>query len=135
MDDRNVRATLPERLELGRLRSGPYGSDSSFGATGAFLVIGPHGRELQIIASDGSDPEGQGWEHVSVSLAKRPPNWEEMCFVKNLFWTPDECVVQYHPAQDDYINCHPNCLHLWRNVNFTFPTPPPILVGPKQEIT
>lgn len=25
---------------------------------------------------------GGGWEHVSVSLARRCPTWEEMCIIK-----------------------------------------------------
>ena len=29
---------------------------------------------------------GGGWEHVSVSLARRCPTWEEMCMVKDIFW-------------------------------------------------
>lgn len=40
---------------------------------------------------------GGGWEHVSVSFASRCPTWDEMCEVKDIFWTPEECVVQYHP--------------------------------------
>ena len=39
------------------------------------------------------------WEHVSVSLPDRCPTWEEMCFIKDLFWNSDECVVQYHPPK------------------------------------
>ena len=35
---------------------------------------------------------GGGWEHVSVSLARRCPTWEEMCMIKDLF-------VEYHPPR------------------------------------
>lgn len=80
--------------------------------------------ELRIIAS-----EGEGWEHVSVSTAVRCPTWDEMCYVKNLFWDDEDCVVQYHPPKADYINNHPHCLHLWRPTEVEIPRPPSILVG------
>jgi len=47
-----------------------------------------------------------------------------MCWVKSLFWGPDEWVVQFHPAEADYVNRHPNCLHLFRPVGVSFPVPP-----------
>lgn len=89
--------------------------------------LGPHDRaDTKIIAYDGSinhDP----WEHVSVSLydKKRCPSWEEMCLVKDLFWSSDETVMQFHPAKYDYVNIHQFCLHLWklRGVN---PDMPPL---------
>lgn len=64
------------------------------------------------------------WEHVSVS-ARTTPTWDEMCWVKNLFWPADECVVQFHPAGKDYISDHDACLHLWRVIGVDFPLPPP----------
>jgi hypothetical protein len=67
------------------------------------------GRRLKVLAGDGA-----GWDHVSVSLPDRPPTWEEMVAMKRLFFKDDEVVMQLHPAEKDYVNCHPNCLHLWR---------------------
>ena len=108
--------------------TGAYGSTPDYGTTGAFLVMGPKGALLRIIASD-----GEGWEHVSVSTDRRCPNWDEMCFVKDLFWCDDECVVQFHPPKAEYVNYHPNCLHLWKPVGLDVQMPPSILVGPKKE--
>lgn len=74
--------------------------------------------------------DGLGWEHVSVSLdRKRCPDWEEMCFVKNLFWDENDCVIQYHPPKSEYISMHPYCLHLWRPIEKEIPRPPSIMVG------
>lgn len=67
---------------------------------------------------------GMGWEHVSVAYPNRCPTWEEMCRVKNIFWSDDECVVQYHPPKADYVNFHPYCLHLWRKVGENYELPP-----------
>jgi hypothetical protein len=56
-----------------------------------------------------------------------------MCQVKDLFWDAHEVVLQFHPAKQDYVNCHPHCLHLWRHKwkMKQVPLPPAILVGPK----
>lgn len=126
-----MRNIVPEKLEAARLREGLMGSTSDYGTTGAFHVMGPKAAMLLIISS-GVDTEF-GWEHVSVSTERRTPNWDEMCFVKDLFWRDDECVVQYHPPKADYVNCHPNCLHLWMPLWAEIPMPPPILVGPQRE--
>ena len=67
---------------------------------------------------------GPPWDHVSVSKIDKPPTWEEMCYVKSLFFEEDECVVQFHPAKSQYVNIHPNVLHLWKLANGTFPMPP-----------
>jgi hypothetical protein len=56
-----------------------------------------------------------------------------MCFVKDLFWDDEECVMQLHPPKSDYVNCHPNCLHLWKPVGQDIPRPPSELVGPTNQ--
>lgn len=80
---------------------------------------------MRVIASD-----GEGWDHVSVSLAHRIPNWLEMEHIKRMFFRPDECCMQLHVAVVDHINCHPHTLHLWRpNDGREIPRPPNSLVG------
>jgi hypothetical protein len=116
------------KLEEYRIRSGDYGSRPGK-PYGAFEVPGPCGERLTIIAADGKDTF---WEHVSVSTRRRIPNWTEMCFVKDLFWTPEECVVQFHPPASDYVNNYSKVLHLWRCTNREFPRPSSILVGVKE---
>lgn len=82
-------------------------------------------RSCKVIASD----EG-GWRHVSVSIldSSSPPSWEMMSEAKDLFWSPDEWVIQFHPARSEYVNIHPGCLHLWQPWDgekpIQFPTPP-----------
>lgn len=91
---------------------------------GCFIVPLKHQQKLRIIASDGF-----GWEHVSVSRRDRCPTWDEMCQIKALFWDEDDCVIQYHPPRSEYVNNHPNCLHLWRPIGVLLPMPPSIMVG------
>lgn len=78
---------------------------------------------FNVIASSGG-----GWEHVSVSTEERCPKWSEMQQIKELFFDDDEAVMQLHPAKSDYVNVHPNCLHLWRPLHAVIPLPEKIMV-------
>ena len=122
---------MSPQLERCRIRTGAYGSPSGEDY-GAFEIEGPNFRLLRIIASPGDANENIPWEHVSVSLSNRCPNWTEMCFVKDLFWDEEDTVMQLHPPKSKWINNHPYCLHLWRPTSETIPLPPEIAVGEKQ---
>lgn len=74
-----------------------------------------------------------GWEHLSVSMPNKMPSWDQMCKMKDIFWNKDEACVQYHPKEEDYVNNHPYCLHIWKPTEVELPTPPHILVGFKSE--
>lgn len=74
-----------------------------------------------------------GWEHLSVSMPSKTPSWEQMCMMKDVFWNKDEACVQYHPKEEDYVNMHQHCLHIWKPTEQELPTPPHILVGFKNE--
>lgn len=123
-----MRVKPSAELERGRMRHGLYRSDSSCGNNGVFEVVGPRGIKLRLIVSD-----EMGWEHVSVRPVNktRCPTWDEMCFVKDLFWGEDEVVVQFHPKRSKYINNANNVLHLWKRVGAEFEMLPTILVGMK----
>lgn len=119
---------VPEQY---RIRSGRAASDASYGNNGAFVVpLKTNRQTVHVIASDGA-----GWQHVSVSRPDRCPTWAEMCEVKDLFFGPDEWVMQFHPAASDYVNTHPFCLHLWRPVGRDFPLPEPWMVGSLEKLT
>ncbi len=108
-------------------------SDATYGNNGMFLV--PCGREiLRCMISDGTGSREMGlplWEHVSVSLSNRVPSYAELCFVKDLFWSDDETVMQLHVPRCDHVNNHPFCLHLWRPIGQEIPRPPAEFVGLK----
>lgn len=74
------------------------------------------------------------WDHVSVAPLKRNklPTWEQMCKVKELFFKPEEAVIQIHPPKDEYVNNMPNCLHLWRANDKEMILPPSFMVGLKK---
>ncbi len=112
------------RIEQYRVKTGPFRSTAADGNNGAFFIPLGKGQVLAVQVSDGG-----GWDHVSASLFDRCPTWEEMCRVKDLFFDPEEVVVQYHPAASTYVNNHPHCLHLFRPQAVALPTPPAIMVG------
>lgn len=95
-------------------------------------------EQLRVIASDGNDwleiYDPPVWEHVSVSLPHRCPTWEELDFIKNLWWREDETVIQLHVPRDRHVNYHPFCLHLWKPVGIAIPLPPPSTVGPNDKV-
>ena len=132
-----MRVPFPELVEQRRFTGDKHGT--ALGArSGLFAIPFAEPRSvLQIIAGD---PARQsGWEHVSVvasskkdgTLRERTPTWDEMCYVKSLFWNDDECVAQFHPPKSEYVNHHPHCLHLWRPTQSELPLPPSHLVGSK----
>lgn len=120
-----MKKRFPPRLKLQRVKHPLHGSVGD-DRNGAFVLNGPCGRQLFVMVSDGF-----GWDHVSVSLVgkatEEPPNWVEMCWVKDQFFEPHEAVVQYHPPRAEYVNVS-ECLHLWRPQNAPLPMPPLPLV-------
>jgi hypothetical protein len=146
----NTRLAEPYRIRTGRM-----GSDSSFGCNGQFTfpvrsvkgrgqagMFPAAGQSLQLVFARGTMglrhawnlyvqiSDQDAWEHCSISLPARCPTWEEMAFVAGLFWDPEDTVIQYRPAASSYVNCHPFCLHWFRPIGVTLPTPPSFLVGP-----
>lgn len=118
-----------ETLNKYRYKKDPWGTNDGdqfglffvpykIGTTPLKIVVAPFDSEME-------------WEHVSASLPNRCPTWEEMCFVKHLFFEDHETVIQFHPPLSEYVNNHPYCLHLWRNKKDEIKTPPSILVGLK----
>jgi hypothetical protein len=136
---------VPERFRY----QGVPGRESERGElNGAFLVMPNPARRMTIalrcIASCGADweemmlagvvPPGPAWEHVSVSPQphiERTPTWEEMCYVKSLFWDDEDAVIQIHPPASEYVNQARYCLHLWRPVGVELVRPPALCVGDK----
>lgn len=122
-------------LNKHRLKFGPMGSTDDYGFNGMFSFPLPgEARRVYCVASDGTDakPGWPKWKHVSVSFGAanhKTPSWEVMCAVKELFFEPEETVIQLHPPKSRWINNHPGCLHLWRYLEGEFPLPPSFYVG------
>ncbi len=69
-----------------------------------------------------------GWDHVSVHIETRSgircPWWDEIDYIRKLFFKGDEWVMQLHTPVDKHINKHPSTLHLWRPQDQVIPVPP-----------
>jgi hypothetical protein len=118
-----------EMLDKYRLKTSDWGT--SEGSRYGFFFI-PYKMQkppLKVMSAPFGDD--QEWEHVSVSLPNRCPSWEEMSFIKQLFWCKEDTVIQFHPPESEYVNNHPFCLHLWRNTKNETKCPPSILTGLK----
>lgn len=100
-----------------------YGSAGN-AVCGAFMMPADTDDFLRVIASNAG-----GWDHVSVSLAKRCPTWAEMERVKRLFFKPEEMAMQLHVPVEAHINFHNFCLHLWRPHKGEIPRPPGWMVA------
>lgn len=87
-----------------------------------FLFLPGESNPATVAFSFGSTELYEGWEHVSMSLKKRYPTWNEMCLLKHLFFYEDEVVVQFYP--DIKNNIYSNSLNLWKNKNLEFKIPP-----------
>jgi hypothetical protein len=123
-----------------RIRKGPLASDDSIGFCGAFSII--LNKKISIkkkyilicIADDGCNgmPINKCFEHVSCykhdNKKRYTPSWNDMCYVKSLFWDDEDCVIQYHPSKSQYVNINPFVLHLWRPIGIEIPIPPKELV-------
>ena len=79
-----------------------------------YFVIPFRTTNLHVMASTHSDGLYGLWEHVSVSLKNRNPNWDEMCFIKEMFWGEDSQCIQFHPRKRDNVNLAEHCLHIWK---------------------
>lgn len=113
---------VPKNIEKCRVTTGAMKSTANMGFNGLFII--PYANvKLAVICSD----QG-GWDHVSVSLSHRVPSWEEMSFIKRLFFDPEETVVQFHPPESKYINFCKTVLHLWRKHGKPYELPPARMV-------
>jgi hypothetical protein len=132
-----MRKTPNLNVERYRDRHGQFASSRADGNNGRFLIPSTSRTMLMCVVSDGA-----GWEHVSVSVkilaasqqlieAQRCPSWEEMCRIKDLFFEPEECVIQFHPRRSQYRNHHEFVLHLWRPTDAVIPEPNADFVAPK----
>ena len=124
-----MRAHLPPFVERARIVSGSLASDPNSGPQGAFLLPGPLGNTLSVVASNGRDWKlaglaGEAWQHVSVSLPRRCPTWREMEWVREQFFNDDELVLQFSVPREKHINHHDYCLHLWKPTETAIPLPP-----------
>lgn len=114
--------TVDEILKSGQI----YSNSLVYSADGIKGCICIERVDMTFVASWGG-----GWDHVSVSPLRsyKVPTWDMMCKIKQIFFKPDEAVIQIHPPEDQYVNNKVNCLHLWRANDKEMLLPPSFMVG------
>ena len=122
-----MKPAFPERVERGRDTKGHFHPSSRGDQWGCFDLDTNDRVRLRIVVSPGGDEVP--FEHVSVSTRTRCQTWDEMCWVKSLFWDDEEAVVQFHPPKSQYVNDHPYCLHLWKPTGYELVLPPMVAIG------
>lgn len=106
---------VPERF---RLTSGQHATTRADGNNGRFVVILMFRQSVLVEASDAS-----GWEHVAISRTDRVVSYGELRQIKDMFWSPEDCVLQFFPPQGAFIYDDRTQLHLWRPAGADLPVP------------
>lgn len=75
-----------------------------------------------IIASD-EIHDGRRWLHVSTAFVDRLPTWLELRDLKNWLIGREKLAIQVLPRESEYVNIHPNCLHLFSPLDGPDPIP------------
>ena len=76
---------------------------------------------LLVLASAGIMRDGREWLHVSFSRKSRLPSYDDLQLVKREFIGNDKKAIMVFPEQENYVNIHPNCLHLWYSAENPIP--------------
>jgi len=116
-------------LDPFRIGKGPLGSDSKdpkSKRSGAFSFL-VEGMPINVIVvADAGDNDDTGWERASITiqcmrrvkgkkkrqLVDRPPSYEEILQIKDVFWPKDEPVCQYYG--EDINDPQHLTVELWR---------------------
>ncbi len=51
--------------------------------------------------------------HISISRPDKYPTWDEIKEARYRFMPRDRDAYMILPKEEDYVNYHPNCFHIW----------------------
>lgn len=109
--------------ECYRVTQGVLATDRGHGNNGAFLIPAT-GHPAAVIASD-----QDGWEMVSIAHCERPLTLAEVDAIRDLFWSQDDVVIQFHFPHQDRKGQHRYAVKLWRRAGQDAQLPPRHLLG------
>jgi len=69
-------------------------------------------KGLLIILTVGEELDNKNWLHISYSRSHSIPDYHDTKFILNNF-VLDKKAITVYPSKEEYVNDHPNCLHLW----------------------
>lgn len=70
-------------------------------------------NSMRVIWSAATELDGRVWLHVSVSRPDRLPSYSDMKMVKRYFIGSDRFAYSVWAPDDEHVNIHERCLHLW----------------------
>lgn len=70
-------------------------------------------RKVIVSCAKRPDDGNKRWLHVTVSHPHRMPTYKELTEVKRLFIGKDRKAIMVFPEQENHVNIHETCLHLW----------------------
>lgn len=68
---------------------------------------------LLVMASVGIMQDNREWLHVSFSRQSKMPTYADLQLVKREFFGKDKKAIMVFPEEENYVNVHKYCLHLW----------------------
>jgi hypothetical protein len=74
-------------------------------------------KNLRVIIDVRTLEDNMQWLHVSFSRSSYLPSWDDTKFIKECFIGDNEAIMIF-PKQEDYVNIHKFCLHLWSPITF-----------------
>lgn len=89
----------------------------------AFVFDSPDSADVLTLRIGNLDDDIDIWEFAAVEAEWRCPTWNEMKFVKDHLWAPEDVCLQLHPQQSRYINKSEFCLWIWRPIKLSIPQP------------
>lgn len=76
---------------------------------------------LLVVASAAIMQDGKEWLHISFSRKSKMPTYADLQLVKREFIGNDKKAIMVFPEEKNYVNIHPNCLHLWYSAENPIP--------------
>ncbi len=68
---------------------------------------------LRVLVDCEEKEDGRQWLHVSYSRKSWTPNHDDTVKIKNAFIGSDLYAYAVFPPEENYVNIHAHCLHLW----------------------
>ena len=57
--------------------------------------------------------DGLLWKHCAASYPDHLPTYGDMRMIRRNWFDAGDTAIQVFPPESEYVNLHPNCLHLW----------------------
>lgn len=122
MKKRGIVAPYPKLKDL------PYGvsvDQVSTTSAGGTWMVGQACKKragLRIMASVELRSDDNLWYHISFSRGDRIPSYADSAWIAR-HWLGNRWAIQCFMPEEEHVNIHPNCLHLWHSLTGDRPFP------------